>query len=449
MKKYILLLVITSFIWISCRGPQYYIKEAKKYEKARNWDQATAHYAEAYALAPNNNDAKKGFKKAGQRLLNELVEDMESSLTKGDFKSALEQQKKINRYFSNVKSRGIELKMPSNIDSLMNVTKESFLLQQEDKAFIAINQGLYKVANEALSDIRSNDPFRPSISKIENAIKAEPIYRDGINAFDKNQKFSALQYFKQVETIYPGYRDTKTYMDKLISTTKQKLVLFPIENTSKELNLDALLYKVLDKKFMTLQSELVSYADQLLVQNELLKLKKPTSPPFDDATTINVSTTLMGTKSITLSLIELREEKLDNLEQLVIAYVKEKVIYNDPYYGQMTNYQYRETKYRDVEEGTRYTIYLKMKIIDISNNTILYNDILTKSIVNKLKYARYDGDYNDLTPTTGYISTNDLNIWRKRFAAERDKKSRAELIDLVLNSTADEIYNIVLNKLIQ
>ena len=72
MKRFTYLFIILALLAYSCKGPKYYIKEAQKYEREKDYDNAVANYAEAYSIDPNNRDAKKGFKKTGQKLVDEL-----------------------------------------------------------------------------------------------------------------------------------------------------------------------------------------------------------------------------------------------------------------------------------------------------------------------------------------------------------------------------------------
>ena len=74
-------------------------------------------------------------------------------------------------------------------------------------------------------------------------------------------------------------------------------------------------------------------------------------------------------------------------------------------------------------------------------------DVITKSVISKVKYARYDGDYNDLYPTQGYISQTELGKFRSRFTAEKDKKSKSDLIDILVKAANDEIAEIIFSKL--
>jgi len=150
---------------------------------------------------------------------------------------------------------------------------------------------------------------------------------------------------------------------------------------------------------------------------------------------------------VVITVTDLSEDPIGNSENFQIAYAREKVVYWDPYYGQTTNYQWRETKYKEVEEGVKYAIFIKVKIYDPVTGTIVYNDVVTKSVISKVKYAKYENDYNDLYPTMGYISQTELNKWRARFTAEKDKKSKTELIDILVKAANDEIYDIIFSKL--
>src|SRR5690348_10172807 len=105
-------LVLIAFLLFSCHGAKYYLKEAQKYEKEKDYDNAVANYAEAYLQDPSNRDAKKGFKKTGQKLLDQLLDQMQEAYDEGRYKDAIDQYIKTDKYYNKVKDRGIDLTFP-------------------------------------------------------------------------------------------------------------------------------------------------------------------------------------------------------------------------------------------------------------------------------------------------------------------------------------------------
>src|SRR5678815_2814312 len=99
MKRLFYILLLSAFLF-SCHGAKYYLKEAQKYEKEKDYDNAVANYAEAYSIDPSNRDAKKGFKKTGQKLLDQLIDEMLTSYNSGNYKDAMDQSKKIDKYYN-------------------------------------------------------------------------------------------------------------------------------------------------------------------------------------------------------------------------------------------------------------------------------------------------------------------------------------------------------------
>ncbi len=446
MKRSIYLLLLSLFLF-SCHGAKYYLKEAEKYEKEKDYDNAVANYAEAYNIEPGNKDAKKGFKKTGQKLLDELLDEMRSAYDEGRFKDAIAQYKKTDKYYNNVKSRGIELDFPEEYRTLYTTAQEQYLKNLYLDAVNAVNSANYSKAKELTDELRNADPSYDGLQALERSIEVDPIYMNGFNAYNKGQKLIAIQYFNQVNNIYPGYRETSNYLAELSKFPKQTVSLFPIENKSREMGLDRLIYRGIEKKLFDMQSALLTVGDETMVQNELLKANKNSQPPYDDNTIIAISNTMLATKAVVISVSDLTEDALANSENFQIAYAREKVVYYDPYYGQTTNYQWREIKYKEVEEGVKYAIYVKIRIFDPVTGSMVYNDVVTKSVISKVKYAKYDGDYNDLYPTMGYISQTELNKWRARFTAAKDKKSKDDLIDILVKAANDDLYDIIFSKL--
>jgi tetratricopeptide (TPR) repeat protein len=446
MRRFVYILLLST-IFFSCHGVKYYLKEAQKYEKEKDYDNAVANYAEAYSMDASNREAKKGFKKTGQKLLDQLIDNMLDSYNSKNYKDVMDQSVKIDKYFERVKDRGIDLNYPDSIRNIYTQAKQNYASSLFADASNAISSGNYSKAKSSLEELRQLDPGYDGLQNLERALEVDPTYMNGVNAYNKGQKLIAIQYFTKVNNIYPGYRESKTYIDELSKLPKQSVAFFPVENKSREMGIDRSVYKGVEKKLLEMQSALFTVADENMVQNELLKAGKNSQPPYDDATIVQIAKTLMVTKAIQITVSELSEEPLTNSENFQMAYVREKVVYWDPYYGQTTNYQWRETKYKEIEEGVKYAIFIRLRIFDPVTGSMVYNDIITKSVISKVKYAKYEGDYNDLYPTMGYISQTELTKWRNRFTAETDRKSKPELIDILLKSANEDISDVIFSKL--
>jgi tetratricopeptide (TPR) repeat protein len=445
--KRIFYLLIVSLVLFSCHGVKYYLKEAQKFEKEKDYDNAVANYAEAYQLDPANRDAKKGFKKTGQKLLDELLEEMQTMHNEGRYKDAIAQYKKADKYYNNVKNRGIDLEFPEESKTLLQTSNELYLKNLYEDAANGIRTGNYSNAKNLIDELRNADPGYEGLQALERSLEVDGTYMQALEAYNKGQKLIAIRYFNQVNNTYPGYRETSNYLTELAKLPKQTVSLFPIENKSREMGVDRLVYKGIEKKLQDMQSALLSVGDETMVQNELLKANKNSQPPYDDNTILQIAKNMVATKAVVISVTDLTEDPLVNDESFQIAYSRERVVYYDPYYGQTTNYQWREIKYKEIEEGVKYAIFIKIRIFDPTTGTMVFSDVVTKSVISKVKYAKYDGDYNDIYPTMGYISQTELNKWRTRFTASKDRKSKDELVNILVKAANDDLYEMIFSKL--
>jgi hypothetical protein len=88
-------------------------------------------------------------------------------------------------------------------------------------------------------------------------------------------------------------------------------------------------------------------------------------------------------------------------------------------------------------------------MLDVKTGLTQVSNVIEKSIVSQLKYATYDGPIEDLYPTTGYISQNDLRKWKARFDAAKDRKSDEELIQTCTQQVASSWFNEFIQKVFE
>lgn len=424
MKKGVVLFFILGLgILFSCNGPKQLVNQGKKYEKERNYEEALNKYSEAHSKDPKNKDAIKGMKKAGGKILKERLDDFNNAYRLSNYSGAIDIYHDCEVMVENLEKKEVYLSIPDSTKEnyKRSVSRQVNALYME--AAKNIDAGKYQKAKELANEIEKYDDTFDQLKSLRLSIEADPYYQKGLDAYNRGDKSTAITELTKVQEIYPDYRDTKKIIEELVSGSMVKIGYIPVDNQSKE--------PALGKEMNDMLT-----AEMNRMQNQLLKVYNGTSMSYapakngavpDDKMLINMGKAISLDKLLVASVVSYNVETSPGQQDWIVAYVKEKVITQDPYYGQMVNYQYREVKYKEVSEETKVTIVFKYRLMNVKDGNIIYNDVLTKSVINKVKYADYDGVLEDLYPNTGYINQNDLKKWRSRFTAKSEVKPVSEI----------------------
>jgi tetratricopeptide (TPR) repeat protein len=419
-------------VWISsCEGTKQFIKKAQKYEKSRDYELAVVNYNEALLRDPDNNDARKGMKKAGQRLMNELVEDFNSSYTSKNCSRAIDQYLEIDRLQKNVERRKVNLEVPSDLHLKYKECVSELCREHYHSAIRAIDNRDYTLATDYLRRIEKLDATYENLGRLRTAIEADPIYMNAVDAYQRKQYSNAYNLFSQVNEISKGYRDTDKYLDELRRLYSVSLIIFPLDNLTSQLLLGEQVYRLMETEMKRQRSELLKIIDRETLIETMRKMNIPVNMPISDKDALAVAKNLQVTRYMLGTLTSLTYTSAPRKEETKVAYLRERILYWDQWSGtQMSNYQYREVKYKEVTEEVQVTLSMRYRIFESDKGEVTYSDVIQKSVINQVKFAEYNGVTDDLYPTTGYISQTDLRKWRSRFEASSDRKTDQELLEI-------------------
>lgn len=417
------ILVIFLLSVTACEGPRYLVKQGQKYERGHDYEQAVVYYCEAYSKDPDNRDARKGMKKAGEKLLDEILEDFYTDYRANRLGDAITHYAKAQRLVGNLERRTVELEIPDSTRRQYAdaVDRQINYYYQQGAQFV--DAGNYTRAKDMVREIEKLDADYEGLKGLRLAIQADPVYTQAMDAYRRGEKGKAMKLLVEVDKIYPNYRETTRIMNELKTNSTVKLGLLPLENQTQE--------QALGREMNT------------LTENELLRLRNPLLQVIssggmgyvpahnggwpDEKSLITLAKNNQADRLLLVTVTGYTVEQLPRQENVAVAYLKERVLYYDPYYGQVSNYQFREIKYFEVQEETKVTIQLRFRILNVATGTTSYTGNVSKSVINQIRYADYNGVTDDLYPTTGYISQTDLNQWRTRFKAVNDRKPLSEL----------------------
>lgn len=432
MKTWYLFLVVVLLI-CSCDGAKQYVKRAQKFEKSRDYEQAVVNYNEALLREPDNKEARKGMKKSGQRLINELVEDFNSSYTSKNYSQAIERYEDIERLQKNIERRKVTLDIPSDLQQKYKECVAELCREHYHSAIRAIDNRDYSLASDFLRRIEILDATYENLGSLRTALQADPVYMNALDAYQRKKFAVAYNLFLEVDGISKGYRDTDKYLEELRSLYSISLVLFPLDNQTTNIFLGDQVYRLMEAEITRQSNPLLKVTDRETLLASMRKLNIPVNASVSDKDALVVAQDLKVSRYMLGAITSLTYAPAPRKEETKVAYLRERVLYWDQWTGtQMSNYQYREVKYKEVTEEMQVTITFRYRLIDSNQGEVSYSDMIQKSVINQVKFAEYNGVTEDLYPTTGYISQADLKKWRSRFEAASGRKSEQELLDICI-----------------
>ncbi len=431
MNRIIFFLLGVSLLISSCEGAKQFVKRAQKFEKSRDYEQAVVNYNEALLRDPDNKDARKGMKKSGQRLINELVEDFNSSYTAKNYSRAIEQYLEIERLQNNVERRKITLDIPADVHTKYKECVSELCREYYHSAIRAIANRDYTLATDFVRQIEKLDITYENLGNLRIALQADPVYMDAMDAYQRKQYVNAYNLFSQVDEITKGYRDTDKYLEELKRLYSVSLVLFPLDNQTTQYLLGEQVYRLMETEIKRQGSQLLKIIDRETLIETMRRMNVPVNMPISDKDALAVAKELKSSRYMLGAITSLTYTSAPRKEETKVAYLRERVLYWDQWSGmQMSNYQYREVKYKEVTEEVQVTLFFRYRLFESSQGEVTYSDEIQKTVINQVKFAEYNGVTEDLYPTTGYISQTDLRKWRSRFEASSDRKTDQELLDI-------------------
>lgn len=442
LKKFIyytFVFIIPIALLASCNSPQALVGKGNRLAKQKEYEQSIAYYMAAADKKPNYDKALDGMKKSGQRAINGYLKDFSKSYNAENYTDALDAFLQAKGISENVAKYKVKLRFQEEYETNYKKAADIAVNKLFHQAILAVDNGQYAKARTLSAQIERYDPNFSGLESLNNAIKAAPYYDKGLAALKRGERGEAYNFFYQTDAIFPGYKSSKTLMQELEKTSKVYLTFFPFTHRTNYPNISVELYQDLQKSLLAEKNPLLYF----VTTNNLPSLDSANSS-IDKISELTRS--VDANRALIVEVLEYNAKQLPSRSINKTAFLRKEVYYNDGWYGQSMGYEYSQANYQEITEEVKMTLSVMYYIINANQEEILATDTISKSVINVIKYAQYDGNYNLLFPTTGYISTQELSKWRSRFNSKNDRKSVEELANIVKKELVKEMQQTIMQK---
>ncbi len=427
----------------SCTGTKkFYKKGIKLQENGLHQEAADSFYA-SLIRKRDNVDAKIGMKKSGQLVLNKKLEEFSKYKTLEQKKKAVYSYVSALEYQNKIKKVGVELEVPPFYQGDYEAVTQSYLHDLYEEGVAFLEEGRFEEAEVNFKEIGKFDSNYKDAGNLEDIAFLEPLYKSGLEHYNAQRFRSAYLDFDQTVERDPNFKDAKEMRDEALSDGLFTMALLPFTNSTGQAGLDQKISAYALDALTNINDPFLKVVDrenmELIINEQQLGL----SGVIDEQTAVQVGN-LTGAGAIitgTVLGLEVNEGKLNRSTKS--GFESFRVKKTNP----ETKKTYYETRYRStnysefVKENTA-TVTFQYKIISLETGEVIDSKIVDQTIHDKIHYADFKGDNNNLYPERNgqaYTNRNAKRQLEALLSASRTIKSPNELSNDLLRDVSYEL----------
>lgn len=445
MIRFYFIFVLIATLLTSCHGTKYHTKIAVKQETAGLTNEAANSYYTALTKKRTNVDAQIGMKKNGQLVLNQMLGEFAREKSFGSNKNAVYAFHKARDYKNKIQGVGVTLDIAEFYLQDYNNARDGYLMELYEEGTTLLEQEKYNEAEIRFKEIKNFDPNFKDSKDLADIAYMEPLYSAGLKALEVKHYREAYEKFDQVITRKPDYKDAKNLKKECLDKGTYTIALLSFENATNTTGLDAKVSAYTLEALTSINDPFLRIVDREHMQAILQEQKLQLSGVVDEATAVNVGQ-LVGAQAILTGTVlnystrngQLRSQNVNAYE----AYKVKKLNSEDGKYYYET--RYKPVTYTQYSNSNSCSVSFQYKLINLKTGELIKTDIIEKSVIDEISYARYDGNANELYPASGNnvsFNQNERKSLMGMLNSRQELKPSGELSNELFNVISKQLSN--------
>lgn len=406
IKSPLILSIIFALLISGCASKRF-MNKALELENAGLVTEAADLYLRSLQANDDNIDSKLGLKRTGQMVIDRKSDEFQSFYRSNQYKEAVYTFLDIDNFRSQASRYGINLGVPQSTFSRYNEAKRIYLDKQYNKGIDALNAENFTNAFSLLDEVLKIDPNFRDASQHWVTARYEPVYRDGINLLRSGKNRTAYYAFDEIIRSQGTYRNAASLRNEAREKALMKIGILPFNG--------------LDLSKREIAQELRTYLTS--------DISRQNSPFFEIVESPILSQTDI-TEAIIRGVLTKNQDKIlelpTDIDAILSGKINEYASLTTPLQKTRRKAWLRETATITREDGTKekvteyhkvyYYEYLRTSVFKMSisyslrsmtNNTVILSDVIHKNLEDRVLFAEYEGNYENLIPGTWYSATRD------------------------------------------
>jgi len=388
--KYLVRILCILILTTGCASKRY-TRKASKFEDAGLYKDAAACYYEAVKRKDSNVDAKLGLHKTGQMTLDEKLGKFLDYYKQSNYNGAVYSFLDAEVYYEKIKAVGVDLSFHEAYRIYFQEAKSDYLGKRYMEANELLNRDDFSGALIIYSEIKDVDENYKDVKDKYITAKFEPRYREAVIQIEDGYYRRAYYSFDHILNSTGEYKQSRAFKEEAREKATIGILLsnFTYSN-SQYRNAANTLTSATRNKIAELDNPFLK-----LIDPETLEIKIYKTNGKLDVKAAN----LAGIDAVVnAQLTEYTSTKGKLKKTRKKGFRREVVVSRNDEGEEIKSNKYHKVEYYEYEVTNTSRLKLNYTLISTKNSELLITESFTRSKSDKVHYAVYKGNNNELVP---------------------------------------------------
>ncbi|MCU0423371.1 MAG: hypothetical protein MUC81_11220 [Bacteroidia bacterium] len=436
-------------LFVACAPQQKLIKQARVQSAAGMHEEAANAYYNVLLIDTKNKEAKQGLMLNGQKVLADKFARFSKLVIEGQIADALSVYRFAAGYAKNAAKVGVQLEWPHEYDEVYLDIRNEYVDEQFDLAIALMTQRKYEMAEKVFERIATYDSGYANVSVLRLNTVLEPLYIQGLQAYQNGDFKKSYFIFNKIVTIDDGFKDAQKLKNASLQKATLLLGVMPVAISGKPvLNFQSLPDLVADQLSRN-QDAYLKIANVQALHRDLFARGFKAPDKTDNAFLVGSSLNLGYVVLIAVDSVYYLKHPPKAIERDAFEAVTESVL--NPYTQTYQNItRFKKAKFIDKTEAQQLFVTIRYALIKIADNQILLNETFSINKRDEIHAATTsanpaqlyptlpeDNILPQLTPEWREMMLNPrkslipLSIWQEEINRELSQRISSKMMDLL------------------
>ena len=395
--------------------------------------EAADYYYRALIKNPGFIEARQALYRTGEQALSNELSVFFQQVQMDEKRKAIYTFLRAKTLRDKLATVNVELSINAQYIADFEQVKAGYINEQYELGLEYLDNENYAAAEAVFKEIGRLEPNYKDINDLKQFAYIEPFYKKGVSALAKEKYRTAYYAFDEVINTDPNYKDSKELLSEALEKGLITLGIIGFENGTNIKNANKKAEAFTLNALSQIEDPFLKILDRLSYKQLIDEHRLNLSGVVDESTAAETGK-LLGVKFVmggTLLQISKTTGKLTKVQKNGYK----EVVKNE-------HVKYKKTIYYEYQQENRAYVSAQVKVISLTTGEILVSKIISKEILDKVHYYKYEGENNSLYPSLdGKFDTSSKN--KRRMNELLNSRQSINSVDVLTDNAFRAIANTI------